>query len=660
MSSTILANCDLFDKGEIFRALFVNLKSGVAYFQRVIVDDEKRDFVYLMVNDAFVKHTGLHDVVGKRFSEVVPRVNPSDYEVVGRYNNVLLTGVPETFEINFESLNRWFQIAAYSPKPEHVIAVLDDITDKKRAEEKLKQSEERFRTLFSNMSDGFVLCEAVLDGEGRMTDYRYIEANEAFLVQTGLKKPVIGRRASEVLNRINQEWLEWFNRVVATGEPIRFTDYRDDNRRWYDFYCFSPVPGRFAVLARDITKKMQIESALLESEVRFRELADAMPQLVWTANSDGSVDYYNMRRKEYAGLRLHEEGRYEWAPVLHPDDAEATICAWHDAVETGGIYQAEHRVQCADGSYRWHISRGVAARDESGRIIKWYGTATDIHELKLIQEAVQRSEERMRLAQQVTRSGAFEWNIRTGSLDGSPELHALYGRHLNENNSPYDAWMEHIHPDHRERVLQEIHDAVISGRLEAEWCVIWPDGSKHWIAARGKVFKDAEGQPCKMVGINMDITEVKLAQEALQKSKEFAERIMTSSLNGIYIYNLDESAFSFVNPQYSALTGYTRQDIRAFTAEAFIDLFHPDDWAKITSHIEEMRTAPDGEVYEFEYRFRRKDGQWRWLLSRETVFSRHDNGNTSEYIGTFIDITDRKQAELDLEASRMRPTRFLL
>jgi PAS domain S-box-containing protein len=118
------------------------------------------------------------------------------------------------------------------------------------------------------------------------------------------------------------------------------------------------------------------------SERRFRDLANTMPQLVWTAKPDGKIDYYNRQRENFSGFSRDAEGHWHWQPVLHPDDLEPTVRAWEEAIHTGGTYQIAHRVQRADGSFRWYLSRAIPVRDGEGKIIKWYGTATDIEDLK--------------------------------------------------------------------------------------------------------------------------------------------------------------------------------------------------------------------------------------------------------------------------------------
>lgn len=138
--------------------------------------------------------------------------------------------------------------------------------------------------------------------------------------------------------------------------------------------------------ASDVTERKQAEQALLQWQHDFIELADAMPQLVWSTTPDGVPDYFNRRVKDYGGLVQAGDGRWLISGFNHPDDERARQI-WGYAIASGVPYEIEQRLLLADGNYRWHISRGVPVRDDAGRIIRWYGTSTDIHALKTAERA---------------------------------------------------------------------------------------------------------------------------------------------------------------------------------------------------------------------------------------------------------------------------------
>jgi PAS domain S-box-containing protein len=121
---------------------------------------------------------------------------------------------------------------------------------------------------------------------------------------------------------------------------------------------------------------------LRESEALFRQMTDSVPQLIWMARPDGSLKYVNQRVREFDGIFLIESNGWHWTAMIHPDDLNSTQATWQRAVDTGEIYQLVHRLKMSDGSYRWHLSRGIPIRDEAGSITKWYGSSTDIQNLK--------------------------------------------------------------------------------------------------------------------------------------------------------------------------------------------------------------------------------------------------------------------------------------
>jgi PAS domain S-box-containing protein len=135
----------------------------------------------------------------------------------------------------------------------------------------------------------------------------------------------------------------------------------------------------------DVTNLRKAEEELRQGEVRFRMLANSMPQLAWTANADGRVDYFNERYKEYQGIERMSNGSFQWSPTLHDEDKAPTVTKWNQAVQMGKPYQIEHRTLHKDGRYRWHLSRAIPAHDDQGKLIKWFGTSTDIEDLRQVE-----------------------------------------------------------------------------------------------------------------------------------------------------------------------------------------------------------------------------------------------------------------------------------
>ena len=272
-----------------------------------------------------------------------------------------------------------------------------ETTEQLRAEAALRSSEARWRGLFNNMQEGFLLAQALRDGSGRMVDFRFLEMNPGFEQQSGIvASDMLGRPAREALPGIQDELLQIYAEVVDTGVPQHFEAYVPvAGNRWLEVRARKTTTDEFAVLFLDITARRVAEAALRKSEATFRGLAQAMPNQVWTASADGMLDWVNERTMEYSGFCSEQLLGDGWTRMVHPDDLPAAGQEWAQAIQAQTIYQAEFRLRRTDDSYRWHLARAMPIRDESGNIDHWIGTNTDIENQKRNEQELSRLNENL-------------------------------------------------------------------------------------------------------------------------------------------------------------------------------------------------------------------------------------------------------------------------
>ena len=264
------------------------------------------------------------------------------------------------------------------------VGIAYDITDIKEAKRQTEVSEAKWRGLFEDMQEGFFVGEAIRDQAGHMVDFSFAELNPAFEKQTGIAATAaIGRSVRETIPGIQNEIIATFAEVVNRGEPVQFEVHVPAlSDRWFEARARRSGPQRFAVLFLDITARKLAEQAVQASETRFRQLAQSMPNHVWTATIDGQLDWFNDRVYAYGNCLPGSLDGDGWTVLVHPDDIGQAAAAWAGARERGEPYQTEFRLRRSDGLYRWHIARAVPVRDASGKIDQWIGTNTDIEDQK--------------------------------------------------------------------------------------------------------------------------------------------------------------------------------------------------------------------------------------------------------------------------------------
>ncbi len=288
---------------------------------------------------------------------------------------------------------RWQMLTDARGNPTKAIGTCQDISERAIAEQALQRSEQRFRSMLQNV--GSVAVQSyTLDG---ITHY-WNKASE--LLYGYSADEAIGRSLLDLIipEAMHDRVRAAIQRMAQSGEPIptdEITLCRKDGQpvTVLSSHAIVEVPGselELFCIDVDLSERKRAERALLASEAEFRMLAESLPQLVWAADANRSINHFNRRWGDYTGLSATEISENGWQSTLHADDLEEALLRWHHATSSGANFEMELRLRRHDGDYRWMLGRAVPLRDVDGRVTKWFGTFTDIHDLKLAEIRITR------------------------------------------------------------------------------------------------------------------------------------------------------------------------------------------------------------------------------------------------------------------------------
>ncbi|MGP0066577.1 MAG: PAS domain S-box protein [Isosphaeraceae bacterium] len=538
------------------------------------------------------------------------------------------------------------------------------------------------------MSDRAQVALDILDRMSQFTalvdtDGRVLEVNRAALERIGLEREqVLGRPFWEMA-----WWRSGLNKTdglrsailrTAAGEPILgkvevdsagdngegdviafwLTPVRDDSGRVESVLVEgrpvapretaragpAPEPGR----SQSETQAAPPAEAIAGPGPPLVALTELLPIFVWTARADGFLTYANDHWRVYTGRPCDEALGWGWTSALHPDDMGRCRERWERAVAEVRPYVIEQRVRRADGVSVWHTALGVPILDAAGRVTGWVGATIEIDDRKRAEEALQAREEQLRLALEAAHMSAWDHNLSTDRITLSVSEKSLFGDEAGTYD--YGELNKRIHPEDREEYVRARRERAAISR-EARF--VLPDGSIRWVWTQGRFIHNEAGEAVRALGVTMDITDRKSAEDALRRSEWRYHFLFETMAQGV-IYQDAGGAIIDLNPAAERILGVSSVELKGQTSvdrepyciradgSPFPGSEHPAMVSLQTGQI--TRNVLMG-VQDL------RSGDDRWIDITAVPLFRDGDERPHQVCSLFDEITERKRAEDALRSS---------
>ncbi|MBD2693637.1 PAS domain-containing sensor histidine kinase [Anabaena catenula] len=511
---------------------------------------------------------------------------------------------------------------------------------------------------------------------------RYVLASRRWRQDYNLEdEEIIGRSHYEFFPEISPSCREIHQSCLAGAieqcEEQLFK--RDDGTiewvKWemHPWYQNSTEIGGIIMFTEVITTRKQAEIALAESEKRLRDIATNVPGAIFQfTNRNGvwKVDYMSDFIWELAGITANEimQDLNNFFVLVHPEDFNSYISSVVEAIENSIPWHYEGRLIKPNGEIIWWQGDSTPTQNQQGEII-FCGVLLDITARKQTEESLKKLNEDLETKIQESTAELKEKEEFLRSIYEGIQQIVFVVEVLDGCDFYFGGWnysgekftgisQADVIGKTPEYVLGEIPGSaarqryktcVESGKSMSYEEFVPIQNEPHWWLTTLNPLKSSDGKIYRIVGTTMKITERKQAEEALQESQHFIQRIADSSPNILYIFDLEEKRNIYANKNILYSLGYSNQEIKQQESNLIYTITHPEDLEKITAHWQRFSDVQDGEILEIEYRVRQANGEWCWFYSRDTIFNRNSNGQVKQILGVATDITERKNGEIILQ-----------
>jgi PAS domain S-box-containing protein len=523
------------------------------------------------------------------------------------------------------------------------VGAISDVTPRKRAEEALRKSEERWRSVFENSAVGVALTD--MNG-------RFLVTNHVYQTMLGYTEEEL--RALQFLDITHEDYRDANWALIAElveGKRRQFQiekKYRrkDGSSIWVS-NNISLVPGtdrvpRFIMaLSEDVTERKRAEEALRRSEANLAEGQRLAKTGSWAYDlSTDRCIYWSAEMLQIFGLdpQANLPNRKEFLRLVHPEDRDSFDERINEAFRAKAEFVQDYRIVLSDGTVKHIHGIGHPVLDKTGDIIEYIGTDVDVTERKGAEEKLQRSEADLLEAQRISQMGSWKHNVLSGTVTVSPEAFRIFGVMPDEDTSTTDFWLSRNHPDDQKRIRELFESSEIEKTdYEADYRIVLPDGAIKQLHAVGHPVLNESDELVEFIGTVMDITERKRAEDRIREQEVELRRILDAAPQHLSVLRGDGSHL-YINQSSLDFLGLTleewqKRDIR--------ELVHPDDAERVAR--ERKQSLSSGSPLEIEARFLRYDGEYRWLFLHYKPL-KDQLGRITRWVVPAIDIDDRKRS----------------
>ncbi len=573
----------------------------------------------------------------------------------------------------FGYLQKWNRNGAQLPlesEPEFqklYQAFLREVEERHRIQQELSQTQEQLTDLqmqFQNLQKTEAQFRLVADST---YDWEYwLSSQGNFIYVSPSCERITGYSATEFLENPQllsqiihpQDREKFVNSFVykADADQVQASDFRlihhQGDIRWISHWCqsiYSPDGVWLGQRAsnRDITIRKQVEAALQDSEERYRRLIETSLEGFWIIDAENKTTFVNTQMATMLGYSIEEMMGRSLFEFM--DDEEYEIALNYVERRHQGISEQHDFKFCRQtGEPLWTMLSTSPIYDQAGNYTGAFALVTDITARKQMENALRESEARFRWMADT--SPVLMWISGTDGLCYffNQTWLNFTGKTLEEEFG--NGWAKGVHADDLEPCL-DTYLSAFQRRINfsMEYRLQRADSEYRWLLDMGVPRFTPDGDFLGYIGSCIDITERKDAEEAIKTQQGFIQKIADSTPCILYIYDLTEKRLSYSNYELTEILGYTEEDIKNFTWKTIKKNIYPEDLKKILECFKQLKSGEEDKTFQFECRFKHKQGGWYWLSHRTMVFSRTSTGKPKQLLGTASDITERKQTQETLK-----------